>query len=188
MLKLIAGIVVTQIVMYLWGFLVWGLGPYAKLSWKDVKDLEGARASMREHFPENGTYYVPSFHGAEQAEIEQRMQEGPVAFVHMTAVDGRPLFDVSIMVFGFLLNLAAIVLMAIMLKWVSPSLPSYAPRAGFCFLLALAAVLITDVGQIAWWQLDWTWKLYQGGYDFTFFLLAGLLLSAFVDGNRKQLD
>ena len=66
--------------------------------------------------------------------VERLFEQGPVAFVHMLAVDGRPQVDASVMIGGFILNLLAIVLIAALLKIAAPALPTYAARVGFVAL------------------------------------------------------
>jgi hypothetical protein len=175
MKRLVLGIVVAAVVLYLWGFLVWGLGPYRTAIWKKPADEAAARKVLKEQFPENGTYYVPSF-GQEQAVVEE-FKQGPVAMVHMLA-------DPSIMIGGFVLNLVALVLIALILQRVASAMPGYGQRVGFVALIGLTAALLCDGGDAVWWQIPWSWKLYQAGYDFSFWLIAGLILPRFVEAKR----
>ena len=59
-----------------------------------------------------------------------------------------------------------------------------APRVGFVALIGLTAALLCDGGDAVWWQIPWSWKLYQAGYDFSFWLIAGLILARFVEAKR----
>ncbi len=91
--------------------------------WKQAKDDVSAGQSLLQHFPEAGTYYVPaSTHDPET--LERLFQKGPIALVHMISSSGRPVMDPSIMIQGFLLNLVVIVLIGLLLRRVSASLPS----------------------------------------------------------------
>ncbi len=182
MKRLVLGIVIAAIVLYLWGFLVWGLGPYRTVIWKKPADEAAARKVLKAQFPENGTYYVPSF-GQEQAVVEE-FKQGPVAMVHILAVGGRPLADPSIMIGGFVLNLVALALIALILQRVASAMPNYGQRVGFVALIGLTAALLCDGGDAVWWQIPWSWKLYQAGYDFSFWLIAGLILARFVEAKR----
>jgi len=177
MKRLIAGIVIASIVLYLFGFLWWGgVLPYQTAIWKPAVDQDRARGALRTHFPENGVYYVPGF-DADQAALERRMSEGPAAFVYMLAANGRPLMDPRIMVGGFLLNLAAIVLITCVLKLAAPALPRYAQRVKFAALTGLTAAVLMDVGDIVWWQIAASWKLYVALYHALFWTIAGLILA-----------
>ena len=114
MIRFLTGVVIAAVVLYLFGFVYWGMGPYGRVIWKHTADDEAAGAALLAHFPENGTYYVPAM--KEDMGITTRlMEKGPVAFVHVIARDGRPMMDPSIMVGGFFLNLVVIVLIAVLI-------------------------------------------------------------------------
>jgi small basic protein len=177
MKRLVIGVVLAAVALYAWGFLVWGAGPYATLIWKQAKDHEVAGQMLREQFPENGTYFVPA---ATQENVEQRFEQGPVAMVHMLRVDGRPAFDPSIMVQGFFVNLVVIVLVALLLKQVASALPTYLDRVKFVALAGLASAILIDIGDCAWWQMDWGWMAYRGAYHTTAWVVMGLVLGCFL--------
>lgn len=179
MTRTVLGIVVAAVVLYAWGFLVWGVVPYPAVVWKKPVDEEAARKALREQFPERGTYVVPGA-GHDEAVKEALFKQGPVAMVHMTHPAGRPLADPSIMIGGFVLNLVALVLIALILRRVGAAMPGYGERVGFVALIGLTAALLIDGGDAVWWQIPWEWKLYQAGYDFSFWLIAGLILAKFV--------
>jgi hypothetical protein len=185
MLKLIIGIVIATVVLFFWGFAYWVISPYPLMIWKQAKDEDTAVKSLREHFPENGVYIIPGG-GADDPTKERRINEGPVAIVHMISVNGRPSMDPKIMVGGFLLNGVAIVLIAILLRWASPALPGYLGRVAFVSLIGLTVALLVDGGDIIWWQLDLKWKLYQAGYNIGFWIITGIILAMFVRPAAKQ--
>lgn len=185
MKRTILGICLAQVIIYLWGFLVWGLGPYRTLIWKQPVDDAAAGAALREQFPSNGMYAVPSFN-QDEATVAEMFAKGPVAFVHMVAVNGRPLMDPSILAGGFVLNLAVIVLIVLLLTRAAPALPGYVDRVRFVALAGLSAILLIDGGDVVWWQLAWNWKLYMAGYHFSFWLISGLILAKFVTASPPQ--
>ncbi len=176
MTRTIVGIAVTSVVVFLWGFLVWGLGPYKTMIWKHTRDDAAAGSALREHFPENGTYLVPGF-ANDDATMESLSKKGPVALVHMIAVGGAAPMDPMVMVKGFCLNLVVIILIALLLQRVVSALPTYGSRVMFVALAGLAATVLIDGGDIVWWNIAWPWKLYQGFYAFTFWVIAGLILA-----------
>jgi hypothetical protein len=182
---MVAGIVIAQVVLYFFGFIWWGLGPYPSLIWKQAKNAETAAQALREQFPENGTYFVPSTVGKPE-DVDQAMQKGPVAFVHMLRVEGRPSMEPSIMVAGFVTNLIVIVLIALLLGRCSAALPTYADRVKFVAFVGVIAAFFIDGGEIVWWQMPANWKLYQAGYDFLFWVIAGLILAKFVGPQSRK--
>jgi hypothetical protein len=177
--RTVVGIVLACMVLYFWGFLYWGMGPYKTQIWKHTRDDATAGAALREQFPENGTYLVPGFANDEQKR-EELSKKGPVAMVHMIAIGGMPGMDPSTFIYGFILNLVVIVLIALLLRQVATSLPTYFDRVKFVTLAGLAAALLIDGGDIAWWHIGWQWKLYQAFYAVSFWILTGLVLGWFV--------
>ncbi len=180
MKRLILGVAIASILLYLWGFVYWGLGPYSSMVWKQAKDDVAAGKSLLQHFPEAGTYYVPaSTH--DQETLERLFQKGPIALVHLISTTGRPVMDPSIMIQGFLLNLVVIILIGLLLRRVSASLPSYSSRIGFVFLAGITSVILIDFGDMIWWKISWDWKLYLAFYHVSAWVLTGLVLGRFVE-------
>lgn len=179
MKRTVIGVAIACVVLYVWGFLYWGFGPYKTHIWKHTRDDAAAGAALRDHFPENGTYLVPGF-ANDDATMEALSQKGPVALVHMIAVGGASSFDPMMLVKGFVLNLIVIVLIALLLRQVATSLPTYLDRVKFVTLAGLTAAVLIDGGDIAWWHISWEWKLYQAFYSVSFWVIAGLILAWFV--------
>ena len=187
MARLIAGVIIAAVVLYLFGFVYWGMGPYATVIWKQAADDEAAGTALARHFPENGTYFVPAI--KPDMETTNRLAEkGPVAFVHMIAVDGKPMTDPSIMIGGFFLNLVAIVLIALLVKLAAPAVPTYAARVGFVALAGLAAAVFSEGNEAVWWQISWEWKLYQAVYSVAFWIIAGVILAAFIQAEPPKIS
>ena len=153
MKRLALGIVLAAVVLYFFGFLWWGLGPYRTLIWDQAVVEDRAATYLQEQFPRNGTYYVPGF-TEDTEELEERFETGPVAFVHMLAVDGRPMMDSGIMIRGFVNNLVVIMLIAVLLRHVAPALNSYWRGVQFVTLVGLTGVMMFDFGTVVWWEIS----------------------------------
>jgi hypothetical protein len=173
----VLGVVISSVVLFLWGFVYWGMGPYGRHIWKHAADDEQAAAALRAQFPENGTYMVPAV-THEPATLDRLSRRGPVALVHVLAAEGRPPFDPLMMVQGFAFNVAVIVMIAVLLHLAMPALPTFARRAQFVLVAGLLALLVNDVGDVVWWRIDWPWKAYQAVYTFTEWAVPGLILAA----------
>lgn len=179
------GVILATVAMYMWGFLYWGgANPFPYKAWKQSKDDVAAGKALLEHFPETGTYYLPGMNH-EQSTREQLFQNGPVAFVHITARDGCPMMDPSIMVKGFFVNLIVVVLFALLLKCVAGALPSYWDRVKFAVLTGLMAAVLIDFGDAVWWRIPWEWKIQVALYNFSAIFVAGLVLAKFVSVDRE---
>ncbi|QDT96452.1 hypothetical protein [Gimesia aquarii] len=185
MKRTVLGIIIAAIVLYVWGFIYWGFGPYSTMIWKKSTDDVAAGKALLEYFPQNGTYFVPSF-DQDQKTVETLYEAGPVAFVHMLSINGSSMADFSIMIKGFFLNLVVIILIAILLKQVCAALPKYLDRVKFVALAGLISAIFTDFGDAVWWKLDWPWELYQAFYGFSAWLIIGLILAKFIEPEMKQ--
>ncbi len=177
MLRTVAAVLIASVALYLWGFVVWGLGPYPTLIWKRAADDRAAGAALRASFPERGVYFLPGYRD-DPAEMDRLSRQGPVAMIHMLAPAGRPALDPRIMVQGFVLNVVALALIALLLR--VANLPTYGGRVCLAALAGLSSAVLIDLGDVAWWQFDPAWQLYRAGYHLTFWILAGLILGAFV--------
>ncbi|QDU07709.1 hypothetical protein [Gimesia aquarii] len=186
MKRTVLGIIIAAIVLYIWGFIYWGFGPYSTMIWKKSTDDVAAGKALQEFFPQNGTYFVPSF-DQDQKLVETLYEEGPVAYVHMLSINGRPIMaDFSNLIQGFFLNLVVIILIAILLNQVCTSLPGYLDRVKFVALAGLISAIFYDCGDAVWWMLDWSWELYQAFYGFSAWLVIGLILAKFIEPEMKQ--
>lgn len=174
------GIIVTSIVLFIWGFVVWGGAiPYAEMIWHKPALGDEAGPDLKRHFPVNGTYLFPNPTG-QMDQDEKRSQQGPIAFVHMLNVEGRALMDSSIMVKGFLLNLFFILGLAAMFWQFRESLTTYRQRLVLTVWLAVLSALFVNIGDAVWWGIDYPWKLYQAFYTVTSIILTGAILSGFI--------
>ena len=94
MVRALAGIVIATLAVYVWGFAFWGASGLPYTAWKPVPDEAGAAQMLLEHFPADGTYAIPG-HGDPDT-LAKALETGPVAFVHVTAREGRPAIDPGI--------------------------------------------------------------------------------------------
>lgn len=171
------GVVLATLAMFLWGMVYWGANPLPYRSWKAAGDDEAAQRLLREHFPDVGTYFVPSLR-TDPESLARRYGAGPVAFVHVTS-QGRPVHDTSIMAKGLALDLLSALAMASLLYMAAPALVTYRRRAGFAAVAAVGAALLIDGGDAVWWSIPWQWKAHQAAYDATVWWVAGLVLARF---------
>lgn len=179
MKRFLLAVSLATLAMYAWGMIYWGFSGILPRVWKQSEDDAAAQAALGEYFPENGTYYVPAT--AHDLETAGPLHEvGPVAMVHMTAVDGRPAQSMKPLCWGFVLVVITTTLMAAALTMAAPALPHYTQRLRLVALFAAAAVIAIHAGDAVWWFLPSEWKLTQGVYDLTSWLIGGAILAAFI--------
>jgi len=176
--RIIGGIALATVVVYIWGFLYWGASTLPYASWQETADDSAAGQALLEHFPESGVYYIPANGNA--PELRSALYEsGPTGFVILD-VDGRPEFDTSIMAEGFLLNGVVMALFAILLHVCRTATPLYADRLKLVSLVAAIAVLMVNAGDIVWWAMPASWESAQIFYNFTAMLIGGSVVAYFV--------
>ncbi len=77
-----------------------------------------------------------------------------------------------------MLNLVVMVLIAVMFYQMPAA--SYFERLKLAALIGVAASLLIDGGDVAWWQIPWQWKIYQAVYNVSVWIIGGAVLAAFV--------
>lgn len=185
MKRFILGVAIASVVLFAWGFLVWGAGPYKTYIWKKTLNDEVAGQALLEHFPEAGTYFLPS--PTNEPELHEKLHAtGPIALVHMLSTTGRPVMDPSIMVKGYLHNVVVIVLIGLLLRQVSSALPTYLDRVKFLLLAGIICAVMIDIGDVVWWQIDWQWKIYQAFYHVTAWTITAFILAKFIEPPQNK--
>lgn len=179
-MRIILASVLAAVAMFFWGFLYWAANeqPYAAL--KSPADSAAAAAALQEHFPEPGTWMVPSMVLTEsytQDDMEKLHAAGPNAIVHLKPGStgmGPTLLQ------GFLGMLATAFCLAVLLNKVAPQFPKYADRVRFAGSIGVVGAVLIDVGDAVWWHQAWGWQLYQIFYHISVCLVAGLVLAYFI--------
>ena len=71
----IIGAIVAGLVLFLWGFLYWGLNPLPYTAWSQPTNDAALGESLKQFLPDSGMYYVPGPHlGEDEA---TRLLGGP---------------------------------------------------------------------------------------------------------------
>lgn len=178
MQKTIIGVIVTTLVLYVWGFLFWGqvLHSVPYESWKQTSNDSQAQEMLKQTFPETGTYYVPGITHQPQDRLNM-MERGPVAMIHINHADKGPTQTES-MIQGFLLDLVLVTLLAVMFRVAGAK--QFKDFARLSLAAGAVAVVMIDFGHIVWWGEAASWVIWQAIYDFSGLLLAGHLLGVFM--------
>lgn len=174
-MRRLLAILTAAVAVYFWGSLVWGASTAPYRVWRTAADDPAAQQALREHFPANGVYGVPSVN-YEQEEYERLTQRGPTAFVFITAANGRPAMVPSIMIFGFLHGVVVAALVAALLSWAGAGL-AFAGKVKLALLAGLVSTVQSQIGEAVWWMFPWSWKLVQSFYEIGCFLIMGVILA-----------
>lgn len=177
--KTIGGVVATAIVLYVFGFVFWGVATVPYQSLQTVSDSIAAQEALAEHFTAVGTYMIPgSPADTDNAEVIAGLYEaGPVAIVHVTS-DGRPQYDPAIMISGFILNLLIVAVLATLFKVAGAS--EFRDFARLSLVAAVLAVVLVDGGDMIWWQEPVSWAIWPVIYNLLSIIIAGHILGLFM--------
>lgn len=182
-MKRLLGILLAAVAVYFWGFAFWGASSLPYSVWEQTPDDKATQQALRDHFPTNGTYFVPGMNHPPE-ELESLMQAGPAALVHITHRDGRPVMLPSVMTLGFLLWIVVAALLDMLLRWTA--LPRYADRVKLATFVGLIAVVMMRLGDYVWWMITIEWKLVQSVHDVVAFGIFGLVLARFSAPRRRS--
>ena len=182
--KSMVSVLLAATVLWVWGFVYWGLSPLPYATWKSASNDRAAQMALLQHFPQGGTYYIPSrAHSSE----EQRalLQSGPWGFVQISYAQREP-FEVKTMVYGLLLNMLFAGALAILMYRLRNTARTYSGRLGVPFWAGLIAVVLIDGGDVVWWNLAPDWQLFKAIYNFSAFLIVGAVLAFFIKGTVRD--
>jgi hypothetical protein len=141
-------------------------------------DDETAGRRLREMFPASGTYYVPSLqHPPER--LSQLHEAGPVATIHIQR-EGRPVRDAKMLAVGFVHELISMTLAALVMGALLSVLNTYVRRCGFTVMLGVLIAWFGPISQPIWWHQPWPVHLVNAVYTVLAWLVAGLVLAAFI--------
>lgn len=184
MLRFVGGVVVASVVIFLWGFVFWGLSPFTKKMMQRLPNEESVLAAFKAANMESGNYFVPfpecdNPDKAVQEAFLKAHAEGPLVQI-IYLKDGVDPTVPTFMAFGFVHILIGSTLAAALLTLALPGLEKYPARVMFVFLLGVFASFSITLARPIWFHQPWPFALFQSGYEVVSWLLAGLVLAAFI--------
>jgi hypothetical protein len=177
MLRWVLGAVGAAVVMFLWGFVYWGLLPFGAASIHSLPNEDAVRAALRAGNLPTGVYYLPKM-GTDPA-AEAHSLEGPIVKLYYRAEGGPPMSPAR-MGLGWLHGLVAALLAGYLLATVTGVMNTFPRRLAFVFALGLFGSFTMVLGDAIWWHHPLGFQLTQFGYHAVNWLLAGLVLAAVI--------
>ena len=175
MVKTIAGIGLTAIVLFIFGFLYWGVSPLPYTAVNSAADQEAALADIKRHFPDTGAYMIPT-----AADMEL-LAEGSQAVVYVDHEVPASQPDPASMALGLVHN----VLMALVVFLLLRNQDGMSQHLRTGALVGLAAVVVIEGSDTLWWLYPLSWKIHSVVYHFLCFVLAAALLSRFMPARQE---
>lgn len=171
------GIVLAAVVLFVWGFLFWGIAPVNPID--TGLDAAKAQEMLRQLVPKDGVYVVPEMpHETTEAWTTQHRQ-GPLAMIFVRTTGGEPMAPMTF-VLGFVHNVLTAFLIALLLSKAAGVLPTYGSRLGFVLLAGVAATIWAHAGDPIWLNHPWRFHLLSMFYDVVAWSLAGAVLARYV--------
>ncbi len=175
MAKTIAGIGLTAIALFIFGFLYWGISPLPYTALNSAADQEAALGDIKRHFPDTGAYMVPA-----AADMEL-LAEGSQAVVYVDHEVPASQPDPRDMALGLAHNILMALVVFLLLR--NQQGMSQHLRTGA--LAGLAAVVVIEGSDTLWWLYPLSWKIHGVAYHFLCFVLAAALLSKFMPARQE---
>lgn len=177
MKNLAIGSLLAAIVLFFWGFLFWavGLGDPHTHQGNEEPVLE----ALNQYLPEPGVYQLPDYTVLDQETFTARHRRGPLATIFLRKAGAEP-GGPMVFVLGFLHMLAACLLIGLLLQRTTPVTASYSARVTLVALVGAAGAVWSSLNGPIWWYWPWSYGLKLFLYDFIAFVLAGLVLAAFI--------
>jgi hypothetical protein len=174
---MILAVVLATLAIFLWGAAFW-MNPLPNRLLRETGADEAFQDLMREKMPESGLYMLPSSH-LEKAEMTRLSSRGPLAmiFYHKGGITGM---NISSLIISVLHDLFSVVFLALLMSMVRGSLATYRSRVLFAGLAGFAMAFFSDLTGAVWFFHPWGWALTVLCYDVTIWIVAGLVLGAYI--------
>lgn len=178
MKKFIVAPLLAALVMFLWGFVYYGVSAFPYQALQATNGDVGPQLNAL--FPASGTYVIPDPRG-DKAEAEKLVQRGPIATVHIHR-EGAKSMDPLMLARGFGLEFVSCLLLAVLLTL--GSVTGFGSRLIFAVIAGMLITLYSHGGEAIWWQQDWAWHGRTMIYDVVAWFGAGLVLALLVKPSR----
>ena len=176
----IGGAVLGAILLFVVGFLWWGMptGPGSS-TMRQVPQEAEFQAVLREYLPESGAYVVPMMAGeGQETTFVERHREGPLAVIVFHR-GGKDAMDPMVMVQGFLHGLLCCVLAAAFLAFTAAK-RGFLVRWGVVAFLGVFMAAFENLSGMVWWSEPPEWVAVMAGYNIVGWAAAGLPIAGLV--------
>ena len=176
-MKIALGSLLATVAVFVWGAVFWmNPLPYSFLG-KTPNDAAVGKALLAQ-FPATGSYFIPGQYNDQKTQTDL-CKAGAIATVHIQR-EGSDMMPPQMFVMGFLHDLVTVILIGWLLRKALPSLGGYCSRVCFVAMAGLAAGFFCELTTSIWTFVPWALPLINTVYIFTAWLVAGLVLAAFV--------
>lgn len=175
--KTAIGVIVTGLVLFVFGFVYWAVNPLPYMAWNQVSDVAAAQSAAALLFPEDGLYFLPG-PGNDPA-AQELLKTGPAVYL---SIDHSPSLgaDPASMAVGFVHNLLSALLLVFLFRGVS----GLSARLGAGVLVGVVAAFVVNGSEVIWWQQPLNWIIHQMIYYVLYFAIGAVVLGKFVSDSQ----
>jgi hypothetical protein len=188
MIRWIVGSFIAAIVLFFWGFTFWAATPVADQFIHPLPNADEVVEALKKSDPPTGEYIIPLPPGGmhstdekENAAVAAKSKAGPIVTILYSKEGTEPAgMDFVRMGLGFVHYFISTLLIGGLLLMARDALPSYLSRVTFATMVGIFAAVALNLGKPIWFHTPWLPALYTSIYDVVCWLLAGLILAAFI--------
>ncbi len=173
----ILGSIIGGALMFMWGFLFWGVLPFGDSAISGVADQAGLQAQLEAHLDETGVYMIPFSADETDAEYQALHAKGPIASIYYRAEGSEPMAPSTFMM-GYLHEVAVLLIMGLVLKLAAVA--GFGGRFVVVFLGGLAGSSFSALAGPIWWLEPWNKAVIDLSYQAVAWLLAAFVMAALV--------
>jgi len=179
---LVAAVLATFWLM-IWGFLFWAVLLPENSGLLNVTRQDELARVLREHLPQEGTYYIPHAHQEHGDGAVDATTDGTIAMVHFAPAGGDPL-NLATYGLGALHFFVTSFFLTILLTVALPALEGYRSRVLFMWGVALFGIVAIEWTDPVWYRVPWEYFLYVSGFLAVGWLGAALIIATLVYPSR----
>jgi len=167
----------AAVAMFVVGAIFW-ISPFPYSVLGRVADDAAAAAQLSNIFPATGTYYIPGAY-LDPKVSAGLMAKGPLATVKFVK-EGHPGFEPLVLLAGFVHYWVVALLLTCFLNRIRSSFRGYSCVVKAAAAIGVIGAVLIDFSDPIWWHHPWPWQIVCATYDILVFVVAGLVLGAFL--------
>ena len=180
--RVLLGAILAGVVIFVWGFVFWGLIPAPSWSYRSVPESQIEPLGVSIKALERGTYVYPT---PEMEDVAEKHKAGPIYLVSVIP-DGYDMGDPVIYGEGIAHTVLAALFAGVLLSWANPALCCYSHRVAFVALLGFFASMWSEPIQSIWFMRTCGASTWHVIYAAIAWFLAGLIMAAIVTGPKSD--
>ena len=191
MVKVLISTIVAAAILFVWGFLAWGVLPLHETSGGKLHDEAAMASTLREQAGTSGVYWLPAppEGGGEEAvkAWTEAHEAGPLAMI-IVSLEGRNPMDPMLFAYGFGINLATGLLLSLLVVWTRRSLGGFLGRTAFVVGIGMIIGLESDLKYWNWLYFPTDWSVMNVVDHLIGFGLAGIAIAAILKPAPKVVE